>query len=205
NRIKNPPKRGITRFVRLQNTINRISNTTEGGELFNQAYYAYPDFTIFAIQVDNSFDFDKVISALKVTSLGGNRSTGCGLVELTSVEEDSQLKQYLQLTSNDGRGRFYTLSPTFPDTAFDYHSSLYDINIFAGKVDNFYERVAPVILKKRVLYLSKGSVLEIKKGDLEGGKKFYGGMAPVIEYEKKGGERITIYQYGYAFPLYVKG
>lgn len=65
---------------------------------------------------------------------------------------------------------------------------------YMGVVDNYYEAVIPHIWKKRVLYIDKGSNIKVERN-----KDFYGAFKNLSRIEDK-----PIYQYGYAFPIFVR-
>ena len=200
---ENYPTPEIKQVVILHNSINRLTWTTEGGALYNVSSYFYPEFSIFICLVDENFPLDKLKAVFNVITFGGNKSIGYGRVKFINVKRAEEFEQYLNPFSNETSQKFYTLAPTFPDSAFDYDNSYYQIRTFCGKIENFYERLTAPILKKRVFYLQSGAVLSIKNNI---SKKFYGGFKEVLSsrYLIDPSKEIKIYQYGYAFPFYIK-
>ena len=173
-------------------SINRITWTTAGGELYNEpVYYFGVSFSIF-ILVFNKERLNLIESALKITSIGGNKSTGMGYADVSFEEENGWIKEYIVSRTE----RFVSLSPHFYDEAFDIDKSYYEPYPFVGAVENFYGRITPSIWKRRFLYMGKGSNISISKF-----KDFYGLMKVAYEDRNTGA---CIYQYGYAFPLYVR-
>ncbi len=189
----------IEKINRVRNSINRLTWTTTGGELINTLCYHYPEFSIFLLVYDEKFDIEIIKKIFELVSICGDKSVGYGRVKLKNIFENEEFNKYLQ---PGAKSEFmYLLSPSFPDSAYEYESSLYNLRIFIGKVDNFYERLSAPILKKKVIYLEAGSVMKIRQA-----KNFYGNILPVIEsyryYDPS--QVVKIYQYGYAFPLYIQ-
>jgi len=193
----------IKHILMLHNAINRLTWTTVGGTLYNVSSYFYPEFSIFICLLNETFPLDKLKVVFNIISFGGNKSIGYGRVKLVNVERVKKFEKYLNPSSTGPIQKFYTLSPTFPDSSFDYDNSYYQLSTFCGKVENFYERLTVPILKRRVLYLQPGSVLTIKDNYQ---KKFYGGLIEVLSSSSltNSSKKIKIYQYGYAFPFYIK-
>jgi CRISPR-associated protein Csm4 len=188
----------IKRTIKLHNSINRLTWTTIGGQLFNVSSWFYPEFSFFIYIFDENL-IDEIKAIFKYISFGGNKSIGYGKVKLIKVERVEKFEKYL----NQSTQKFYTLSSTFPDSSFDYDNSYYQIEIFSGKVENFYDRLVASILKRKVLYLQPGSILAIKNGS---SKKFYGNLINVLSSRSlvDPTKEVNIYQYGYAFPFYIK-
>jgi len=186
----------------VRNTINRLTWTTAGGgEIINVTSYFYHQFIVYLLLLDESFiDVKKVAKLLEFGSLGGDKSVGYGKISQIDWEEEKELAEFL---TPPERGALWTylLSPSFPDKAFNYEESYFQVGIHTGMIDNFYERLTAPIVKKRVLYLKTGSVMKIKEK-----KDIYGGIYPVLQAPSLTNQNklITIYQYGYAFPLYIR-
>ena len=185
----------IYKVIKLHNSINRLTWTTQ---LYNVPSYFYPEFSFFICLFDENL-LDEIKAVFKYISFGGNKSTGYGRVKLIKVNRVEKFEKYL----NQSTQKFYTLSSTFPDSSFDYDNSYYQIEIFCGKVENFYDRLVAPILKRKVLYLQPGSILTIKDGSQ---KKFYGNLINVLSSRSliDSSKEVKIYQYGYAFPFYIK-
>jgi len=192
----------------LNNSLNRLTGTTLGGQLFNTLVYCRPYFIVFVYLRNKDFikdlfnvDIKDYFGAIfEMVLLGGNKSVGFGRVEVKDIKEDKELENFL--IPDDDTKVIYLLSPTFPDPVFDYSNpkSFYHLDVFFGFIDNTYERISRALMKKKVLYLGSGSQLVLKQA-----KPFYGALYPVFEgpsfYSSK---NVTVYQYGYAFPLYPK-
>lgn len=134
---------------------------------------------------------DMVASALRFAPLGKNKGTGFGLFEVSYRElENHWILDYVEPKSN----QMVLLSESFYDQDYDLEGSLYDLLVYMGSVENYYERITRVIWKRRIAYLVPGSVVRLKKV-----KKHYGGLEPALTEEGK-----RIYQYGYAFGLFVR-
>jgi CRISPR-associated protein Csm4 len=188
----------IHRTINVHNSINRLTWTTVGGLLYNVSSYFYPEFSFFVCLFDENL-LDEIEAVFKYISFGGNKSIGYGRVKLIKVDRVEKFEKYL----SEPTKKFYTLSSTFPDSSFDYDNSYYQIEIFSGKVENFYDRLVASILKRKVLYLQPGSILAIKNGS---SKKFYGNLINVLSSRSliDPTKEVDIYQYGYAFPFYIK-
>lgn len=179
------------------NSINRLTWTTVGGQLFNITSFYYPEFCVFVNLMDKNFDLEILKKLLELVSIGGDKSIGLGRVKVLEIKRDKVLEKYLS-PEKDKSEKFYTLSPSLQDEVYDYKKSYYQIFLYAGIVDNFYERLTTPILKKRHIYFKTSSVFVVKHV-----KTCYGKFPPVLAGKNKNKE-VTIYQYGYAFPLYIK-
>jgi CRISPR-associated protein Csm4 len=188
----------IHRTIKVHNSINRLTWTTVGGQLYNVSSYFYPEFSFFVCLFDENL-LDEIEAVFKYISFGGNKSTGYGRVKLIKVDRVEKFEKYL----SEPTKKFYTLSSTFPDSSFDYDNSYYQLEIFCGKVENFYDRLVASILKRKVLYLQPGSILTIKDSSQ---KRFYGNLINVLSSKSLIDplKEVKIYQYGYAFPFYIK-
>jgi CRISPR-associated protein Csm4 len=188
----------IHRTIKVHNSINRLTWTTVGGQLYNVSSYFYPEFSFFVCLFDENL-LDEIEAVFKYIYFGGNKSTGYGRVKLTKVDRVEKFEKYLSMATK----KFYTLSFTFPDSSFDYDNSYYQIEIFGGKVENFYDRLVAPIFKRKVLYFQPGSILTIKDNSQ---KRFYGNLISVLSSRSliDPSKEVKIYQYGYAFPFYIK-
>lgn len=175
----------------LHAKINRLTWTTGEGGLYNESAYFYDNFIFFIYFNEENF-IEPIKYILRFVPFGGNKSIGFGRKILEFKEEKGILTDFLIPSSSSKK--FITLSPTFYDASFNLKESFYQLLLFAGKVENFYGRITKPILKKKVIYLKTGSVLKVKSI-----KNFYGELKSVLEHQDK-----TIYQYGFAFPLYIK-
>ncbi|QWK20608.1 MAG: type III-A CRISPR-associated RAMP protein Csm4 [Hydrogenobacter thermophilus] len=172
-------------------SISRITWTTTGGELYNEEVTAMSPFIVLFKFYSQDF-VEEVKASLRFAQLGGNKSTGMGYFEV-SFEEEKELR-WLEDYMTSKTGRFVSLSPLLYSDSLDLEDSFYEPLTFTGAVDNYYGWYGRPIWKDRVIYLSEGSNLKVKEE-----KDFYGAFEKVMEY---GGD--TVYQYGYAFPLFVR-
>jgi len=175
----------------LHAKINRLTWTTGEGGLYNESAYFYDNFIFFIYFNEENF-IEPIKYILRFVPFGGNKSIGFGRKILEFKEEKGILTDFLIPSSSSKK--FITLSPTFYDVSFNLKESFYQLLLFAGKVENFYGRITKPILKRKAIYLKTGSVLKVKSI-----KNFYGELKSVLEHQDK-----TIYQYGFAFPLYIK-
>lgn len=185
-RIEEPIKR--VNVIHAQ--INRISWTTSGGTMYNEetTFIAVP-FSVYIYFYDRKYA-DMAKAALKFTQLGGNKSTGMGYCEV-SFEEDNSLKEFIENKTDT----FITLSPVFPSEHFELAESYYDVFPLLSAVEGFYEAPVGNFLKKKFLYISKGSFIRTKEH-----REFHGSLKEARRLPDK-----VVYQYGFAFPLYVRG
>ncbi len=185
-KIENPVKRVNVIHAR----INRISWTTTGGTMYNEetTFMATP-FSVYIYFYDVSY-VEKIQAALRFTQLGGNKSTGMGYCEV-SFNQDTLLKEFIEHKT----GRFITLSPVFPSEHFELEESYYDVFPLLSAVEGYYEMPLGNFLKKKFLYISKGSFIKTKEL-----KDFHGSLKEALRLPDK-----VVYQYGFAFPLYVRG
>lgn len=178
----------------IRNSINRLTNTTLQGKLANITIWHYPSFLILLLLKDESFDTELFLYIFNRFSLGGRKSSGVGASRVLIETPQFNLEPYLQQISD----YIYTLSPTFLDRVFLLENSYYIPFVYFGRIENFYFNLLPTVLKERVFYFKSGSVLCLKER-----KDVYGGFK-VVARDLSGKTDIQIYQYGYAFPLYIK-
>ena len=182
--------KSVKRLLIPHASINRITNTTLGGEYYTEEAYQVNTFKVFVRFFDESY-IDLVVSALRFAPLGKNKSTGFGHFEVKARElKEGWIKDYLQPKSD----RMVLISESFYDQDFDLENSLYNIFVYMGSVEDYYERPTRFLWKKRMLYITAGSVIKVKRR-----KDHYGSVKVALKEGKK-----TIYQYGFAFGLFVK-
>ena len=171
-------------------SINRITWTTEGGELYNEevVYFGSP-FSVFIHFKSDSY-IPMVEAALRFTQIGGNKTTGMGYAKVSFEEDKGWLRDYLENRTS----KIISLSPTFKDDTFLLEKSYYDLFPVLSAVDNYYSRVSEQIWKRRSVYLTKGSSFTLKDP-----KDYYGKLKPALSAWNR-----VIYHYGFAFPLYVR-
>lgn len=174
-------------------SINRITWTTTEGSLYNEeAYYFGSRFGVFIAIYDESFK-EMIEASLSFVQLGGNRSTGMGSYEVVFEEAPYWVREHL---TPENSLKFISLSPHFYDEVFDLNKSFYDVKPVSGVVDNYYFTPVKAILKERVMYFWAGSSMYVRSQ-----RDFYGGMKGVARDNDR---NVSIWQYGYAFPLYVR-
>lgn len=186
------------RTVALRNRLNRLTVTTVSGALINLPVLQYPPFLVLILIRDPDLEEDIFLHIFRRLLLGGRKSCGMGAIAVTPATLPPTLMNYLSPPAGTGRVLFYTLSPTFMDTAYDLRGSFYAVHTFLGFIENFYQHLLPTIIKERVIYLSSGSLIGLREK-----RPIYGGMRVVAE-DLSGRTDTRVYQYGYAFPLYVK-
>ena len=174
----------------LHASINRITWTTTEGSMYNEPVFFFRGSVSFYLYFFDDKWLEKVEASLRFVQIGGNRSTGMGFGDVKFEEGEGWIREALLR----GGEKFVSLSPLFWDDTIRPEGSLWEVFPFTGPVDNYF--LAPIrhIWKRRVLYLSKGSVISVSER-----KKVYGEFKEVID---QGG--VKVYQYGYAFPLFVK-
>lgn len=180
-----------TELVVPHASISRITWTTTEGKLYNEEVTAMGPFIVIFRFYSEDF-LEEVEASLRFVQLGGNKSTGMGCFEV-SFEEDKELgwiEEYMNLKTD----QFISLSPLLYSDSLDLEESFYETLTFTGAVDNYYGWYGKPIWKDKVLYISEGSNLKVREE-----KYSYGDFIKVMEY---GGE--AIYQYGYAFPVFVR-
>lgn len=171
-------------------SINRITWTTEGGGLYNEeVLYIGSPFSVF-IYFRNTRYMDMVKASLRLTQLGGNKTTGMGYVEVEFREGERWIVEALEREA----ARFITLSPIFIDPAFNLRESFYETFTTLPAVDNFYALISKRVWKRKSIYISTGSQIVVKER-----KEDYGELKPVLR-----SDNITIYHYGLAFPLHMR-
>ncbi len=170
-------------------SINRITNTTTGGELFFESIYGTSEFIVL-IKI-NRWIFNeepkKLFSAIyNLLPLGGNKSTGRGLFEVSIQEPPQWLLEY---ANRDGE-YFYSLSDFLYDDSFDLDGSYYEVEAKRFAVENYFEK-SDLLWKGPMLIIKAGAIMKTK-----GKKESYGMLK---EFHNK------YYHYGYAFPIYMRG
>lgn len=197
--LQNPePKRCIL----VRNSINRLTNTTAGGELYNLPCLLYPPFIVLFLLYENCpFSPELLLTIFDNSSIGGKKSSGLGRVKVSPWEDKNFLEEITPFITSPTR-KFYTLSPVFYDKAFDLSHSFYHLYTFTGIIDNYYFSPLPTIIKKRVIYFGSGSTFRLSdQKNLTSNKNVFGKLKIVNKDIKR---NINIYQYGYAFPLYIQ-
>ncbi len=202
--VKKTPK-VVETDATVKTAINRLTATAAEGQLFNETVRISPKFNIL-VAVYNKEWWEKAKKALRVVKLGGNKTVGYGRFTFEEVSDDllKEIKPFVEKASNTA----ITLSPTFYEENIDIEESFYEPYVKRPAVDKTYgyfdaNFIRLPVWKNILLYLKEGAYLKLKQP-----KQFIGSLKPALEYppENKSseGEKIIIYQYGYAFPLFVR-
>ncbi|RMH03674.1 MAG: type III-A CRISPR-associated RAMP protein Csm4 [Aquificota bacterium] len=189
NVIEEENKVDVKKVLLPHAQINRLTSTTVGGEYYVEEAYSVPAFRVFVRFFDESYR-DMVISALRFVPLGKNKSTGFGCFDVQVEEKDHWILEYLEPRSE----KMVLLSESLYDSSYELEESMYDVFVYRGAVENYYEKPSANIWKKRLLYLEPGSVIKVKEK-----KQVYGSIRRV-----QLDEGFSVYQYGYAFGLFVR-
>lgn len=193
------PQRGIL----VRNRLNRLTNTTAGGELFNLPCLLYPSFVVLFLLFENCpLTPELLLTLFSRVSLGGKKSSGLGKVKVSLLEDRSFLGEITSFLSSPSK-KFYTLSPVFYDKSFDLANSYYHLFTFTGIIDNYYFSPLPTIIKKRVVYFSPGSIFTLVQDQTQTAvDSIIFGKLKIVNKDPT--KNINIYQYGYAFPLFIR-
>ena len=169
-------------------SINRITFTTDESKFFIEKCYSINSFLKFYILFFDENLIEKLEPVLKILYFSG-KGISRGIVEFIEFKEEIELSKYIKEKSN----KIYLLSPSFYDEKFDLENSYYDIITTLGIVDNYFD-FKKLIIKGKFIYLSNGSIIQLKN------ISDYYGSSSFIKYNFN-----KIYQYGYSFGFYIKG
>jgi CRISPR-associated protein Csm4 len=169
-------------------SINRITFTTDESKFFIEKCYSINSFLKFYILFFDENLIEKLKPVLKILYFSG-KGISRGIVEFIEFKEEIELSKYIKEKSN----KIYLLSPSFYDEKFDLENSYYDIITTLGIVDNYFD-FKKLIIKGKFIYLSNGSIIQLKN------ISDYYGSSSFIKYNLN-----KIYQYGYSFGFYIKG
>jgi CRISPR-associated protein Csm4 len=167
-------------------SINRLTMTTVGGELYNEEALWLSSFGVIVKFFDGSFE-PLVKACLKFSQLGGNKTTGMGRCRLEETEPPEGMEEFISQKST----RAFLISDCFYDPEFDLNKSFYDIKVQKPAVEN---GLTKRVWKNTFCYLTPGSQVRVKTP-----KDWYGGIKEVL---KEGS--ISVYQYGIGFPLFAR-
>ncbi len=191
---KNLDKEDVERFYEKaivpHASINRLTSTTTGGELFFESLFAVNEFCLLVKINRWAFEDEpeKLLPAIyNLLPLGGNKSTGMGGCKVELMEAPSWLLNYM----DGGGGYIYSLSEFLYSPNLDFQESYYDVQVKRPAVENYFGRNSKIIWKGPMLTISAGAVMKVK--DNSG---YYGKLKQVSH---------NLYHYGYAFPLYLRG
>jgi len=100
-------------------SINRLTMTTVGGELYNEEALWLSSFGIIVKFFDESFA-PLVKACLKFSQLGGNKTTGMGRYRLEETEPPEGMEEFISQKST----RAFLISDCFYDPEFDLKKQL---------------------------------------------------------------------------------
>lgn len=179
-------------LIAQKNSIDRLTNSTAGsGNTFYVPEIAYREnFGLyFLLKVQNINKYLKpVLLYLEDTGIGPNARTGKNRFKVAVVEKSL-------FDANNGKqgDSFITLSRYIKNEPIDVENSFYQITSVRSKVESRFEFAGEDIWKHRVSYLAAGSVISPKNDATH-----YGRLVPAKAIGRK-----TIYQYGYAYPVWI--
>lgn len=178
--------------VAQKNSLDRLTHSTTGsGNTFYVPEIAYREkFGLyFLMKCKNIDDYIKpVLRFLEDSGIGPNARTGKNWFMVEVAE-----KSLFDGNNSRAGDSFITLSRYIKNEPINAENSFYQIASVRSKVESRLEFAGEDVWKQRVSYFSAGSVINPKnKTD------HYGSLVPV----KSIGEK-TIYQYGYAYPVWI--
>lgn len=175
--------------VSQKNSIDRLAQSTAGaGETFFTPDIAFREKhgLFFLLKTADIDDYLRpVLMFLQDSGIGPNAKTGKNWFSV-EIEETPLLGE----TAGDS---FITLSRYVGGEPLDTDASCYQLASVRSKVESRLEFAGEDVWKDRVTYFIPGSLLK----PLER-KEHYGGLVPAKEVAGK-----TIYQYGYAYPVWI--
>ncbi len=171
-------------------SINRLTSTTTGRELFFEGVFATGEFCLL-VKI-NRWEFEEkpeelMLAIYNLLPLGGNKSTGMGLFKVSLLKTPEWLLQYTE----EAGEYFYSLSDFFYSQNIDLQESYYEVEVKRPAVENYFGRHGNLLWKKPMPFIKAGAVMKVK--DSSG---YYGKLKQVSH---------NLYHYGYAFPLYLRG
>jgi hypothetical protein len=105
-------------------SINRLTMTTVGGELYNEEVYWLSSFGVIIKFFDGSFE-PLVRACLEFSQLGGNKTNGMGRCRLEETKPPEGMEEFISQKST----RAFLISDCFYDPEFDLKNSFYDIKV----------------------------------------------------------------------------
>lgn len=180
---------GITQ----KNSLDRLAHSTSGtGETFYSIDIGFREnhglyFLLKTADIDTYLK--PVLMLLQDSGIGPNARTGRNWFNVEIKDKEKPL-----FDSTEGNS-FITLSRYIARDGIDGDSSWYQLASVRSKVESRQEFAGEDIWKDRVTYIAAGSVVKPKEQ-----KEFYGDLVPVKEVAGK-----TVYQYGYAYPVWLGG
>lgn len=175
--------------IAQKNSLDRLANSTTGaGEVFFVPDIGFREKhgIYFLLRTDDIDNYLKpVLMFLQDSGIGPNARTGKNWFGV-EIEEKT-------LFGESEGNTFITLSRFFGTVQMRIDSSFYQLASVRSKVASMLEFAGDDVWKDRVMYFTAGSTLTPAEQ-----KPFYGGLLPVKEVAGK-----TIYQYGYAYPVWL--
>lgn len=177
--------------IAQKNSLDRLTHSTAGtGETFYTVDIGYREnhglyFLLKTTDIDAYMW--PVLKLLEDSGIGPNARTGRNWFTV-EIEE----KPLFNTTQGNS---FITLSRYIASDGLDPDASWYQLASIRSKVESRQEFAGEDVWKDRITYLTAGSLVKPKNR-----KEFYGGLVPVKEVAGK-----TVYQYGYAYPAWVRG
>lgn len=177
--------------IAQKNSLDRLANSTVG----NGETFFTPDISFranyglyFLLKADDIPPYLKpVLMFLQDSGIGPNARTGRNW--FTMEIEEKPLFGIMEGNS------FITLSRYIARDGIDADASWYQLASVRSKIESRQEFAGEDVWKDRVTYLAAGSFIRPKER-----REFYGSLIPVKEVAGR-----TVYQYGYAYPVWVKG
>ncbi|MBN1625209.1 MAG: type III-A CRISPR-associated RAMP protein Csm4 [Deltaproteobacteria bacterium] len=175
-----------------KNSLDRLTKSTTGsGNTFYVPEIAYREkFGVyFLLQCQSIDDYLRpVLKLLEDSGIGPNAKTGKNWFKVLISEGPLLTRNITQEGSS-----FITLSRYLKNEPICSIGSYYKITNVRSKVESRFEFAGNDVWKNRVSYFTAGSMIMPEKI-----KAYYGRLAPVKIINGK-----TIYQYGYAYPVWV--
>ncbi len=178
--------------ISQKNSLDRITNSTAGaGNTFYSPEIAFrATYGLFFLLQTQDIDeyLGAVLRFLEDSGIGPNARTGKNWFNI-KIEE----KTLFNGTGGRTASSFITLSRYLKNEPIDMNNSYYHLESIRSKVESRLEFAGADIWKQRIAYITVGSVIHpVNKAP------WYGRIAPVKVISGK-----TIYQYGYAYPVWL--
>jgi len=178
--------------VAQKNSLDRLTHSTTGaGNTFYVPEIAYREkFGLyFLLKTKNIEEYiHPVLRFLEDSGIGPNARTGKNWFKVAVKE-----KTLFDTNNSQAGDSFITLSRYIKNEPINIEASLYQLASVRSKVESRLEFAGEDVWKHRVSYFTAGSI--IKPLSIA---EHYGRLAPVKSFGEK-----TIYQYGYAFPVWI--
>ena len=171
-----------------KNSLDRLTGSTSGsGNTFYQEekYFKSKWGLYFLVRTDRfKEELWPVLRLLEDSGIGSNARTGKNWFHIKFEEKP--------IYGNEEGDSFITLSRYIKNEHLR-ENCFYKLVSVRSKVESREEFAGENVWKNKVTYFSEGSMLYPEEK-----KDFYGGIFPVKEIAGK-----TIYQYGYAYPVWI--